>query len=158
MPGSIRAFAQSNAREGQAPARRLRSSPPFTVGRGPVPRHAWVDQSVRAVQRSRGTGPRATVAEQPPLHRRARACPSPCLGRSERSRSPTIAGDRPPRDGMQGRLLYRRARACPSPCLGRSERSRSPTIAGDRPPRDGMPGRLLYRRARACPSPCLGLS
>ena len=30
------------------------------------------------VGRSRGTGPRATGGEKPPLHRRARACPSPC--------------------------------------------------------------------------------
>ena len=30
-----------------------------------------------------------------------------------------IAGDRPPRCGMQGRLrFHRRARACPSPCVG----------------------------------------
>ena len=39
-------------------------------------------------ERSRGTGPRATVIRP---HRRARACPSPC----------TIAGDRPPRYGVR---------------------------------------------------------
>ena len=35
----------------------------FTVARGPVPRRAK-----RTIQRSRGTGPRATVKKTPPLH------------------------------------------------------------------------------------------
>ena len=75
--------------EGLSLAIRFARPSPFTVWRGPVPRHASVCpgngvgwRSVFArVERSRGTGPRATVAEQPPFHRMARACPSPCLGR-----------------------------------------------------------------------------
>ena len=66
----VRFFARARAR--------WEKTPPLHVGRGPVPRHAWVDHSVRAFQRSRGTGPRATVAGQLLFHRRARACPSPC--------------------------------------------------------------------------------
>ena len=46
-----------------------------------------------ATQRSRGTGPRPTGPE-------------------------TIAGDRPPRYGIQNGSFYRRARACPSPGCG----------------------------------------
>ena len=69
-------FAYSNDRGGQAPALRyagafFRGAPPFTVGRGPVPRRARADHSVRVFQRSRGTGPRATVDEAAPLPRRA---------------------------------------------------------------------------------------
>ena len=82
----------------------------------------------------------------------------------------TIAGDRPPRYGIQNGLVSRRARACPSPCtdrggnpLGCVEGIRGPramgpeTIAGDRPPRYGIRNGRSYRRARACPSPCTDL-
>ena len=55
--------AHSNARGGQAPALRTKKRRPFIVGRGPVPRHA-----TRAIQRSRGTGPRATNKKTPPFH------------------------------------------------------------------------------------------
>ena len=75
--------------QARAPAIRYARPFPFTVGRGPVPRHASVgtrnDLDRRAVfarvGRSRGTGPRATVCQAASLHLRARACPSPCLGR-----------------------------------------------------------------------------
>ena len=36
------------------------------------------------VERSRGTGPRATVVKAASLHRRARACPSPCTDLSSK--------------------------------------------------------------------------
>ena len=79
-----------------------------------------------------------------PRSRRAReTCPSPC-----HTRTPTLAGDRPPRYGVRNSHSYRRARACPSPGTDREEthsdtQSRRPratepeTIAGDRPPRYG---------------------
>ncbi len=74
-----------------------------------------------------------------PFYRRARACPSPCqrsrgtgpratvtltfsftVGRGPVPRQAPIAGDRPPRYGILSGPFYRRARACPSP----SQRSR----------------------------------
>ena len=74
-----------------------------------------------------GTCLRATVCKAASLHRRARACPSPCLGREgnglclraffarvERSR-----GTGPRATVCKAVSLHRRARACPSPCLGR---------------------------------------
>ena len=47
---------RASARGGQAPALRFRGIR-FTVGRGPVPRHA---AGARFPERLRGTGPRAT--------------------------------------------------------------------------------------------------
>ena len=76
------------------------------VGRGPFPRHARSPQrhregqalaiQARTKKNARRTGPRATKPK-------------------------TIAGDRPPRYGIQNRPSYRRARACPSPCCGLPE-------------------------------------
>ena len=148
-------WGDSCVRGGQAPALRqgrLR----FTVGRGPVPRRASVGESLclRAffarVERSRGPVPRATVCKAVSFHRRARACPSPCLGQRKSwfacvfRAGRVIAGDRPPRYGPGRVSPLRRARACPSPCLGR-ERLLSAcvfragrTISGDRPPRYGI--------------------
>ena len=65
-----------------------------------------------ARERSRGTGPRATICKAVSLYRRARACPSPCLDQNEKRRwsacvfraDRAIAGDRPPRYDLQGRL------------------------------------------------------
>ena len=105
-----------------------------------------------AMQRSRGTGPRAT-AQAAPFHRRARAR----AGFHTRIRAGfprhAIAGDRPPRYGS-GCPFHRRARACPSPCLDlvkeRSSGSPNPErapIAGDRPPRYGS-GKIR----RSCPT------
>ena len=56
----------------RGPSRYDKKSVPFTVGRGPVPRHASVGKEnslcLRAifarVERSRGTGPRATGPER----------------------------------------------------------------------------------------------
>ena len=83
----VRFSRRSNDRGGQAPALRYARPSLFTVGRGPVPRHASIGTrnglGLRAffarVERSRGTGPRATVSEAASVYRRARACPSPCL-------------------------------------------------------------------------------
>ena len=162
--------AHSNAGGGQAPALRFAMPSSFTVGRGPVPRRAsvqngkrlWAAGGFRADRRSRGTGPRATVCNAVFFHRRARACPSPCLG-SERetalgggwfSRRSTLAGDRPPRyDEKTAR--HRRARALGCHTRIRAgfprHRPRTPTRAGDRPPRYGkietgrslLPGKLM---------------
>ena len=60
--------------------------PPFTVGRGPVPRRASIGKTalvcVRFSRRSNdrgGQAPALRYARPSPFHRRARACPSPCL-------------------------------------------------------------------------------
>ena len=96
---------------------------PLHVGLGPSHATRACERVSLAMQRSRGTGPRATVKngllhrscgeKTPPLHRRARACPSPSfalrknvscslqvLKDLKRQRLPMeIAGDRPPRYG-----------------------------------------------------------
>ena len=124
----------------------------FTVGRGPVPRHAPV---CAATIRGLWT---------------ADVFRSGC----------EIAGDRPPRYDEKTilrsvepktmrpkkRSPHRRARACPSPCPGlRSNHPclwavgvfrRDREIAGDRPPRYGEKNASPSRRARACPSPSFG--
>ena len=92
-----------------------------------------------------GQAPALRFARPPPLHRRARACPSPCLGlhgkrpwaacvfRAGRA----IAGDRPPRyDEKTAR--HRRARALGCHTRIRAgfprQRPRNPTRAGACPP------------------------
>ena len=64
---------------GTGPRATVKKTPGLTVGRGPVPRHAWVHE------RARGTGPRATKKTPPftvgrgPVPRqrsRARPCKS----------------------------------------------------------------------------------
>ena len=79
-------------------------TPLFTVGRGPVPRHATIARETRSdarraaegsrvtvIERSRGTGPRATGPRT--------LCFT--VGRGPVPRHATIAGDRPPRYGIQ---------------------------------------------------------
>ncbi len=61
----------------------------------------------RPPARMAGEAPALRCAKPSPFHRRARACPSPCLDRNERRpwsacvfrADRTIAGDRPPRYG-----------------------------------------------------------
>ena len=73
------------------------------------------------VERSRGTGPRATVKNvlllvgRGPVPRRASVRERPWLACGFRG-GRTLAGDRPPRYGMRAVFSLRRARACPSPC------------------------------------------
>ena len=85
----------------------------FTVGRGPVPRHASVEETALVgVRFSRGSGDRGGQApalrlKKRAVYRRARACPSPCLDRNGKRlwlafgfrAGRAIAGDRPPRYG-----------------------------------------------------------
>ena len=99
----------------------------FTVGRGPVPRHASICTRnslgrwtiFAQVGRSRGKPARMRVwharapalryARPPLFHRRARACPSPCLDLHEKwpwavddvRAGRTIAGDRPRTTGQE---------------------------------------------------------
>ena len=96
------------------------------------------------MQRSRGTGPRATGTGQfpgrtAPFHRRARACPSPCCGlpNDRGGQAPAL---REPDGFFTERPPHRRARACPSPCLRSTERSRGTG------PRATVTGGLLNRR------------
>ena len=70
---------------------------------------------------------RATVARPSPFHRRARACPSPCLGRGNGfgwraffARVVRSRGTGPRATVCKAVSVNRRARACPSPCLGRN--------------------------------------
>ena len=97
----------------------------FPVGRGPVPRRARDDWKPRGGQiflfivGSRGTGPRATVLggvsrvrdRKRYLHRRAGACPPPCLGRSKTFAMAVFfyrrfARDRPSRYGIEERFSF----------------------------------------------------
>ena len=73
----------------------------------------------RSPARVAGEGPRATVVKAASIHRRARACPSPCLDRNGKWRWPmddfrvdrTLAGDRPPRYGCEAALRSSLCRA-----------------------------------------------
>ena len=105
------------------------------------------------------------------VYRRARACPSPCLDRN--GNRPwlafgfrlglTLAGDRPPRYGLQGRLRFTVGRG-PVPRHASVEEtalvgvrfSRGSNDRGGQAPalRCARPS-PFHRRARACPSPCL---
>ena len=153
---------------------------PFTVGRGPVPRRASVYRTLAGDRPPRYGIVRVSWHQNGRLHRRARACPSPCFclpadrGVLHRDRevSPTgrawvcrsVAGDRPPRyvvvrvSWHQNGRLHRRARACPSPCLGlpNVRGGQAPALrycegflAGERPPSSVGRG-PVPRRAR-CP-------
>ena len=112
--------------------------------------------------RSRGTGPRATVCKAASFHRRARACPSPCLGWNGKRlwaaggfrAGRALAGDRPPRyDEKTARHCRARALGCHTRIRAGfpRHRPRNPTRAGDRPPRYGkietgrslLPGKLM---------------
>ena len=84
-----------------------------------------------SVARSRGTGPRATGSRPFPLHRRARACPSP---------STDLSSKHPGSRGC-GRSSFRL----------RDRGGQAPALRVSRP----FP---LHRRARACPSPGTGLN
>ena len=74
-----------------------------------------------------------------------------------------LAGDRPPRYGLQGRFRFTVGRG-PVPRRASVGTGKRPwavddfradrTIAGDRPPRYGKRPSPFHRRARACPSPC----
>ena len=136
---------------GTGPRATVAKTAPFTVGRGPVPRHATTagkptrmrgghprTHARRSLKRSRGTGPRATEPETAPFNVGRGPVPRRALGHARdregqalalRARKKKSAGDRPPRyDDRE--------------------------IAGDRPPRYGIRNGSFYRRARACPSPC----
>ena len=129
IAGETRSDARMETSEG--PRDTVGENPPFTVGRGPVPRHASIctenGLGLRAgfaqVERSRGTGPRATKKKRA-VYRRARACPSPgldlhgkrpwsaCGFRAGR----TIAGDRPPRYEKKTVLEPMKSTSCLTSC------------------------------------------
>ena len=101
--------------------------------------------SVRGIQRSRGTGPRATVVKAA-LHRRARACPSPSLVESNDhgGQAPALRLSRPPPFIVGRGPVPRHASRCEKnvSCSLRSVGPKTPLltteIAGDRPPRYGI--------------------
>ena len=80
-------FAQVERSRGTGPRATVKKSVPFTVGRGPVPRHASVGETaladVRFSRRSSDRGGQAPALrlKKRAVYRRARACPSPCLDR-----------------------------------------------------------------------------
>ena len=84
------------------------------------------------------------------MHRRAGACPPPCLGfpndREGQALALRVGRKRKP-------LSHRRAGACPPPCLG-SLNDREGQALALRARRHRKP--LSHRRAGACPPPCLG--
>ena len=89
---------------GTGPRDTVKKSVPFTVGRGPVPRHASVGETALVgVRFSRGSG---TRGGQAPALRARKGFASPSRGTGTRATVKKRAADR-------------RARACPSPCLGR---------------------------------------
>ena len=126
-----------------------------------------------AMQRSRGTGPRATVSRtsrfivgRGPVPRHARSREKPARMRGAEGLRATghapIAGDRPPRYGSRnGPFCRSRSPDLDPIAIRRSQTTDggtrvcpSPVLAGDRPPRYGSLSGPFYRRARACPSPC----
>ena len=74
--------------------------------------------------------------------------------RGKPARHAAIAGDRPPRYGIQRGPFSRRARACPSPCCDRGGNPLGCASGIRGPPRYGIQRGPFSRRARACPSPC----
>ena len=105
----LRSLGHANARGGQTPARRFARPSPLTVGRGPVPRRASVVETALAgVWFSRGSGDRGGQA---PALRAREGFSSLCAVRDRAIPNYShwgtrvLAGDRPPRDGLQGRLL-----------------------------------------------------
>ena len=119
--------------------------------------------ALRSLKRSRGTGPRATVARTARFTvGRGTGPRHAAIAEEIRSEPETLAGDRPPRYGSQNRPFCRsRAPALDPIAIRRSQTTEgstrvcpSPAIAGDRPPRYGIRNVPFYRRARACPSPC----
>ena len=151
---------------------------PFTVGRWPVPRRASVEETtlagVRFSRRSNdrgGQAPARRLSRPSPFHRRARACPSPCLGRGNGrgvrfSRSASDRGGQAPaRRLSRPSPFHCRAMACPSPCLGRGNDLGWRSVFAQRERSRGTGPRATvkitppsHRRARACPSPCVWLS
>ena len=71
----LKRYFHVNARGGQAPARRYARPPPFTVGRGPVPRRASIERETAlvCVRFSRGSNARGGQAPALRLVRRLRA-------------------------------------------------------------------------------------
>ena len=115
------------------------------VGRGPVPRRAWVEENAfgdRAIARDRPSryGPRGRNLHP---HRRAGACPPPCLGESKTlfmtyDREGQALALRAARRYLRSREQktappYRRAGACPPPCLGESNALHDPRSRGTGP-------------------------
>ena len=83
----VRCSRRSNDREGQALALRSRRSLRFIVGRGPVPRRAsvcagngWLAFGFRVGRPIARDRPPRYDEKKRAVYRRARACPSPCLG------------------------------------------------------------------------------
>ena len=122
------------------------------------------------VERSRGTGPRATVKKsvlltvgRGPVPRRASIGTRNGLDRRAFfARVVRSRGTGPRATVCKAVSFHRRARAWPSPCLGggngwlacvfrAGQRSR-----GTGPRATVCKAVSLHRRARACPSPCLG--
>ena len=124
----------------------------FTVGRGPVPRHARGYPAIARDRPSRyGMGGVSRARDRKPrFHRRAGACPPPCSGLSKTFARAvfvycTLARDRPSRYGMGSGSLSLNDREGQALALRLKKRLWSKTPH-------------LPRRAGACPPPCSGLS
>ena len=123
------------------------ATPPLTVGRGPVPRHPSRNSTIagetRSDARMASEGPR-TTKKITPLHRRARACPSPAFDLHADSVG-------------QDRLILTRLRSGDRKLQRGEIHIGTMDNAGDRPPRYEKKRPPPHRRARACPSPSLAL-
>ena len=91
------------------------------------------------MQRSRGTGPRATGKKRRHFY----------VGRGPVPRHAAIAGDRPPRYGNKNGSWHRRAWALGCHTRIREGFPRHAAIAGDRPPRYGNKNGSWHPRAPA---------
>ena len=125
----MRVFQKSLNVAGDRPPRYEKKRLSFTVGRGPVPRHAAIagDRPPRygkkgvseIAQRRGGQAPALRYPEPPPPYRRAGACPSPCsdrggnpLGCAYGIRGPSRYGKKQSRSGagapeLQWRIRHR---------------------------------------------------
>ena len=174
-PWPARVFRAGLTIAGDRPPRYgLQGRLPSTVGRGQaiaVQRSeretalVGVRFSLRSDARG-GQAPALRFARPSPCHRRARACPSPCLDRHGKRPGAacvfctglTLAGDRPPRYGLQGRLPFtvgpRRASIGKTALAGVRFLRGSDARGGQAPALRFARPSPFHRRARACPSPC----
>ena len=138
----------------------MKKTPPFHVGRGPVPRHASVEETVLAGVRfsrrssARGGQAPALRAKKGSRHRRAVGTPVPRHAIAHASAHNLCRAGASESDPFG---IGRSRTTVSSRSVGPEETFFTGALAGDRPPRYGpRRGGARHRRARACPSPCLG--
>ena len=124
----------SNDRGGQAPALRVSRPPPFTVGRGPVPRHCPRNPTI--------------AGDRPPRYDKKRLPFT--VGRGPVPRHATIAPTLAGETRSDARLASEGPRDTKKKRFSNDRGGQAPALRVWSPP-------SLHRRARACPSPCIAL-